>query len=160
MIRRFRLADAQATREVFVAAVRIGAVGRYTQQELADWVPDATMSEGWGPWLDGHITFVADMAGQITGFMMLERSGYLNMAFVLPDQMGKGTADALYAAILAQARSLPLSQMHVLASRYAQSFFARHGWRLAPEITGLEGLDPCQGPNDTPGNRVMALELP
>lgn len=159
MIRRFCLADAQPTRDVFVAAVRIGAAGRYSAPELQDWVPDPAMPKDWGTWLDGHITFVSETHDEIDGFMMLERSGYLNMAFVLPDRMGKGTADGLYRAILTQARSLALPRMHVLASRYAQSFFTRHGWRLAPELTGIEGLDPRQGPQDRPLNRVMALDL-
>ncbi len=158
MIRRFRLDDAQACRDVFVAAVRVGASGRYTVQELADWVIDPAMPVGYGDWLNRHTTFVAEKEG-IQGFMMLEASGYLNMAFVRPEVMGRGVADALYGAILAEANALDLIRLHVLASRYAQSFFSRHGWRLAPEITGIEGLDPNQGPEDTPLNRVMVLDL-
>lgn len=156
MIRRFRLEDASACRDVFVAAVRVGAAGRYTAEELADWVKDPAMPEGYADWLNHHITYVAEDDG-IQGFMMLEAQGYLNMAFVRPEVMGKGVADALYAAILAEARALDLPRLHVLASRYAQSFFARHGWRLAPDITGIEGLDPNQGPEDNPLNRVMVL---
>lgn len=159
MIRRFQLSDAQATRDVFVAAVQVGAAGRYDAEERGRWLPDPAMPEDWGPWLDRHITFVAEADG-IAGFMMLERSGYLNMAYVRPDQMGKGTADALYASILAEARRLHLPRLTVLASRYAQSFFSRHGWRMAPELTDLRGLDPRQGPGENPMNRAMVLDLP
>ncbi|MGV8987391.1 MAG: GNAT family N-acetyltransferase [Cypionkella sp.] len=158
MIRRFRLADDQACRDVFVAAVEVGAAGRYSAEERAGWLKNPAMPTGYAAWLDQHITFVAEDV-TINGFMMLEASGYLNMAFVRPDAMGKGVADALYAAVLAEARSLALPRLHVLASRYAQSFFARHGWQLAPEITEIEGLDPRQGPDDTPLNRVMTLTL-
>lgn len=158
MIRHFRPSDAQATRDVFVAAVQIGAAGRYSAEELAEWMPDPAMPPDWGPWLDRHITLVAE-EGAIAGFMMLERSGYLNMAFVRPEAMGKGVADALYAGILAEARALHLPRLTVLASRYAQGFFTRHGWRLAPELTDLPGLDPAQGPDDRPMNRAMALDL-
>ncbi len=159
MIRRFRLSDAQACRDVFVAAVRVGAAGRYTAEELADWLKAPAMPIGYGDWLNQHITFVAEDDGGIQGFMMLEARGYLNMAFVRPEVMGRGVADALYGAIFAEAKALDLIRLHVLASRYAQSFFSRHGWRLAPEITGIEGLDPNQGPEDTPLNRVMVLDL-
>jgi putative acetyltransferase len=159
MIRRFALPDAQSTRDVFVAAVHQGAAGRYTPAERAIWNPDPTMPEDWGDWLAGHITFVAEDAQGITGFMMIEPSGYLNMAFVRPDCMGTGVADTLYAAILEQAKTLGVAQLTVLASRYAQGFFARHGWRLAPEITKMQGLDPNQGPGDTPMNRVMVLGM-
>ncbi|MEO8243964.1 MAG: GNAT family N-acetyltransferase [bacterium] len=157
-VRRFHPDDALATRDIFVAAVHQGAAGRYTAAELADWVPDPAMPDGWGSWLNDHITFVAEDHG-LLGFMMLERSGYLNMAFVLPEQMGKGVADALYAATMVEARALNLPRLHVLASRYAQSFFTRHGWLLDPTITGLEGMDPNQGPDDNPVNRPMSLRL-
>jgi putative acetyltransferase len=157
-VRRFNLQDAEATRTIFVRAVLQGAKGRYSDAELQDWVPDPTMPPDWGIWLAGHITFVACNPAPI-GFMMVERSGYLNMAFVVPEFMGKGVADALYDAIQAEARALGLAEMTVLASRYAQSFFLRHGWRFAPEITGIDGLDPRQGPDDTPVNRVMVRKL-
>ncbi|MCO5126519.1 MAG: GNAT family N-acetyltransferase [Rhodobacteraceae bacterium] len=32
----------------------------------------------------------------MTGFMSLDREGYLDMAFVLPEVMGKGVARALW----------------------------------------------------------------
>lgn len=169
MIRRFRLADASACRDAFVAAVLVGAAGRYTTAELADWVGNPAMSVRYGAWLNQHITFVAEDGivaedGRITGFMMLEATGYLNMAFVRPDVMGKGVADALYAAVLAEARTLALPRLHVLASRLAQSFFARHGWHVVRDIASsgfaaIEGLDPDQGPDNTPLNRVMVLRL-
>ena len=157
MIRRFRLADAQACRDVFVAAVQVGAAERYSAEERSIWLKDPAMPAGYGDWLNQHITFVADV-GTLQGFMMLEASGYLNMAFVRPEVMGKGVADALYAALLAEAKALGLSRLHVLASRHAQSFFARQGWRLAPEITDIPGLDPRQGPQDTPLNRAMVSQ--
>lgn len=159
MIRRFRPEDAQACRDVFVAAVTRGAAGRYTAAERAAWLKDPAMPPGYGEWLGRHITLVAETRGRITGFMMLEASGYLNMAFVLPEEMGRGLADALYQALLAEARALGLRHLQVLASRYAQGFFARRGWRLAPDLV-LPGLDPAQGPGAQTLNRAMVIDLP
>lgn len=158
LIRRFQLADAQRTRDIFVAAVTIGAAGRYTAEERRDWVPDPAMPEDWGDWLAGHITVVAEDTTGLTGFFMIERDGYLNMAFVAPDQMGKGVADALYAAILSEARTLPVPRLTAIASRYFQSFLIRHGWQVAIDFTHGD-MDPDQsGPN--PYNRPMELRLP
>ena len=67
--------------------------------------------------------------------------------------------NALYAAILAEARALGLPHLHVLASRCSQGFFLRHGWRMAPELTDIPGLDPRQGPHDNPVNKPMAVAL-
>ena len=156
-IRRFRPEDAAPTREVFVDAVHIGAAGRYSQAERLDWVADPAMPDGWGPWLDGHFTLVAEDGGRIAGFMMLEADGYLNMAFVRPDRMGTGMADLLYLGLLAEARRLALLRMTTLASRYAQSFFLRHGWRLAPEIILIGGHDTRDWGDENPMSRAMEL---
>jgi putative acetyltransferase len=138
-IRPFLLSDAGATHAIFVRAVQIGAATRYSEAERADWLPDATMPEDWGSWLAEHITLVADEGDRLTGFFMLERTGYLNMAYVSPDRMGTGLADRLYAALMDEARLHDITDMTVIASRYAQSFFARHGWTLAPDLTTIPG---------------------
>jgi putative acetyltransferase len=157
-IRRFRPQDAAGTHDVFVTAVLVGAAARYTRAELDAWIPDPAMPEDWAGWLDGHFTAVADEDGRITGFMMLEADGYLNMAFVRPDRMGTGLADRLLAAILEEARRLGLPRLTCIASRHAQSFFARHGWRLAPELVLIGGRDMRDWPEPDPVARSMMLD--
>jgi putative acetyltransferase len=158
VLRRFRPEDAAATREVFVQAVREGCASRYTEEERRAWVPDPALSGDWGPWLDQHVTLVAEEGGRITGFMMIERDGYLNMAFVRPECMGTGLADRLYGALLEETRGMGLTRLTVLASRYAQSFFTRHGWRHAPEILDIGGHDLRAWPKDNPVSRAMVLD--
>ncbi len=128
MIRRFQTGDAPGTWDVFYSAVRIGAAGHYTQQELIDWAPSDQMEAGWGDWLDRHITVVGDTDDQITGFFMLERDGYLNMAFVRPEYRRSGLAGQLYSAILTEAQRLAIPRLTVWASRLAMPFFRRAGW--------------------------------
>lgn len=159
VIRPFRPEDAQSVRGVFVRAVREGAASRYSAEELRDWVPDPAMPDDWGDWLAGHITLVAEDGDQITGFMMVERDGYLNMAFVLPEVMGKGTADRLYAGILAAVQGLGLARLTVFASRHARRFFARHGWHPAPDLPLPEGMDPALTRGENPVTMGMALDL-
>ncbi len=130
MIRRFRPDDAAATRAVFHAAVRIGAAGHYPEADLIGWSASSEPSAEWGPWLHSHFTVVSEDQGRVTGFFMMEATGYLNMAFVLPEYRGTGLALRLYDAILAEARRLRLTRMTVLASRLARPFFTRRGWRL------------------------------
>ena len=153
MIRPFHLTDAPQTHRIFVDAVLIGAASRYTLTERRDWVPEPGMPANRGPWLAEHTTLVAETTGEITGFMMIEASGYLNLAFVTPAEMGKGIADELYQALLPLA---PKTRLTSLASRIAPSFFLRHGWLYAPNITDMEGMDPDQSAPD-PAKRPMAL---
>ncbi|OYX42884.1 MAG: hypothetical protein B7Z02_10585 [Rhodobacterales bacterium 32-67-9] len=139
ILRRFRPDDAAATRDVFWQAVHVGAAGHYTRAQLTDWVADPAMPEGWGAWLDRHFTVVAEEDGRITGFFMLEASGYLNMAFVRPECLGTGLADRLLTAILAEARARGMPRLTVWASRLARPFLARHGWTLDPDPPPLAG---------------------
>lgn len=160
MIRRFQPTDARGTWGVFFRAVRIGAAGHYTEQELIDWVPSDQMPADWGDWLDRHITFVGLTEERITGFFMLERDGYLNMAFVLPEYRRSGLAGQLYAAILAEARALALPQMTVIASRLATPFFRRAGWVDDPAPPPRDGhpILPAD-PTDPPIEWTLKVDL-
>jgi putative acetyltransferase len=144
LIRRFLLADAAPTHDVFVQAVTVGAASRYSAEERADWLPDPLMPPDWGYWLADHHTLVADEGDRITGFFMVEASGYLNMAFVTPDRMGTGLADRLLAGVMDHARDRGMAELTTLASRHARSFFARHGWTPAPWITEIPGADAAE----------------
>lgn len=157
-IRRARREDAPAIRHVFWTAVHTGAAGRYSPAELRDWVAEPAMPEDWPDWVEKPVMLVAEEEGRITGFMSVEPDGYLRMAFVLPDRMGTGLADRLYAALMDEARAMELTRLTVIASRYAQSFFRRHGWRLAPEITELGGHDLSKWTGDNPEARAMVLD--
>lgn len=128
LIRPFATTDGPGCWAVFVAAVRIGAAGHYTPEELADWLPDDAYPDGYADWLAGEITFVAEQK-VIVGFAMMNRDGYLDLLFVLPDYRSSGLANRLYAELTAQARALGLRRMTVKASRLAERFFARLGWR-------------------------------
>lgn len=167
MIRRFRPADAQGTWDVFFAAVRIGAAGHYTEQELIDWVATDQMPADWGDWLHRHVTTVGTSDRDVrstdttvTGFFMLERDGYLNMAFVRPEYRRTGLAGQLYAAILTEARALRLPRLTVIASRLATPFFRRLGWVDDPAPPPRDGhpILPAN-PDDPPMEWALKLDL-
>ncbi|MCB2136215.1 MAG: GNAT family N-acetyltransferase [Rhodobacteraceae bacterium] len=157
-IRRFRPEDAEATRDIFYDAVRIGAAEHYRAEDLADWAGDRKMPEGWGEWLDRHFTVVGEADGRPAGFFMLEASGYLNMAFVRPEYRRTGLADQLYAAILAEARHREIPCLTVWASRMMRRFLARHGWSPDPAPPPLAG-HPVPTDDDKPLDFPMKLVL-
>lgn len=157
-IRRFQSDDAVGCWDVFFAAVRIGAAGHYTAQELFDWAPSDQMLDGWGPWLDKHVTYVglSDSSVErpdttVTGFFMLERDGYLNMAFVLPDFRRSGLAQQLYGAILTEAQAMRLPCLTVWASRLSMPFFRRLGWVDDPD-------PPPRDPHPIKSNDPLPIE--
>jgi putative acetyltransferase len=138
-IRRFAPADAAATHDVFFQSVRVGAADHYREKDLIDWAPSSEMPDGWGEWLDSHITVVAEKDGTICGFFMLEATGYLNMAFVRPDYRRTGLADRLYEAILAEARARNMPRMTAWASRLFRRFLTRKGWKEDNDPPPLAG---------------------
>lgn len=167
MIRRFQPGDAVGTWDVFFAAVRIGAAGHYTEQELIDWAPSDQMPTGWGDWLDRHITYVGisdtpvdQPDTQVTGFFMLERDGYLNMAFMRPDMRRSGLAQQIYAAILTDAQALRQPRLTVISSRLATPFFRRAGWVDDPDAPPREGHPVLPAnPHDPPIEWALKLDL-
>ncbi|MDJ0827010.1 MAG: GNAT family N-acetyltransferase [Rhodobacter sp.] len=126
-IRRYRSADAGALAEIFFRAVHEGARTKYTEEERQAWAPTRPSPEDWARRLDGLITFVAFESGSLVGFMSLRSDGYLDLAFVLPEWMGKGVADALLRCLESEARRCGIGLLTTEASHLARSFFLRHG---------------------------------
>ena len=158
VIRRFQPGDADGTWAVFFTAVRIGAAGHYTAQELIDWAPSDQMPDGWGEWLDVHITYVGLSDTTVTGFFMVEADGYLNMAFVLPQMRRTGLAHQIYAAILAEARARQMPRMTVWASRLAMPFFRRAGWQDDPDPAPRDP-HPIRSDDPQPIEWALKIEL-
>ncbi|WP_435259271.1 GNAT family N-acetyltransferase [Thioclava sp. FR2] len=131
IIRPYRAEDRAACKWVFYRAVREGAAAFYSEAERAVWAaspePDLSVAD---KLLDQWAWVSEDDNGQITGFISLRRDGYLDMAFVLPEMMGKGAAAALYEAVLAQAGTAGFERLTVHASHLARRFFEKRGWKV------------------------------
>lgn len=129
-IRRYRPEDRAAMALVFYRAVREGAAAFYSEAERAAWAPSSEVDVETLDKLLDQWCYVATQAGQMTGFMSMEPGGYLDMAFVLPEVMGDGTAAALYDAILARAKAAALPRLTVRAAHQSQRFLTRRGWQV------------------------------
>ena len=129
-IRPYRPEDRAACALVYYRAVREGTAAVYNQAQREAWAPSPEPDLGTPDKLLAKWCWVAMRGGAVTGFMSLEPSGYLDMAFVLPEEMGKGTAKALYASLLARARAEGLPRLTVTASPLARRFFDRQGWTI------------------------------
>ena len=123
--------EAPALAQVFHRAVHEGAATRYTQDERMAWSPDVPAGASWEERLGGSETVVAEQAGRPVGFMSLDMSrGYLDLAFVAPEVMGRGVAALIYAVVEGRARSAGLTRLTAEASLLAEPFFRRQGWRV------------------------------
>lgn len=137
-VRPYRATDRAECAALFYRAVHEGAAGAYDAVQRADWapspVPDLSKPD---PRLD-QFAWVSEQDGRITGFMTLTRDGHLDMAFVLPEVMGKGHAAALYDVLIAKARAEGMARLTVHATPYSRSFLMKRGWvldRVAPYVS-------------------------
>lgn len=131
-LRRYAPGDAQALFEVFYRAVHEGAAAHYTPEERHAWAPEPRHGPNWPDRLSRQITLIAE-TGRTSGpqgFMTLGRDGYLDFAYVLPEQRGQGISDALHDRMLTEARALGLSRLETEASHLARRFFLKCGWHV------------------------------
>ncbi len=130
-VRQYMSGDRAACALVFYRAVREGAAACYNEAQRNAWAPDDKPDLDYPDKLLDQWCWVAERGGQVAGFMSLDRTGYLDMAFVLPEEMGRGTSAVLYDALIAQARSAGLTRLTVVASHLARRFFQKRGWRIS-----------------------------
>lgn len=129
-IRRFRDDDAEATARVFFDAVHLGAKGHYDEAQRRAWVPQPPAGARWRGRLRTQSTLVAERDGRVIGFMTLRPDGYIDLAFVAPEFIGRGVAKRLYDAIHEEAMTLGLRRLYSEASHLARPFFERQGWSV------------------------------
>jgi putative acetyltransferase len=134
-IRPYQPQDRAAVALVFYRAVREGSVDYYTEEERAAWAPSPNPHPT-KP--DKYLTqwcFVAEDQGRMTGFMSMDDTGYLDMAFVIPEAMGTGTAGALYDRLIAHATERGLRHFTVHATALSRRFLEKRGWQYDGILT-------------------------
>lgn len=132
-IRRFRDADARATAQVFFDSVHQVTRDFYDDAQQQAWAPRVPALKPWLDRIKPQTAFVAERDGAVIGFMTLRDDGYLDLAYVAPDAVGQGVAQALYDAILAEAATAGVKKLTADASHLARRFFERQGWHVVKE---------------------------
>lgn len=129
VLRSYTASDADALGQVFYRGVHEGAASKYSADQRSAWLPEAPEGDAWEAKLAASDCVVALCEGEIVGFMS-RKGAYFDMAYVLPEVMGKGVAGVMCAVIEGRARADGITHMTVDASHLAEPFFARRGWSL------------------------------
>ena len=122
--------DRASCQNVLYRAVHEGAVDFYTKAQQDAWAPSKTPDLSYADKLLDRWCWVAEAKDGVIGFMTLTENGYLDMAFVMPEAMGKGVADALYTALIEHAKAESLGTLTLNAGPLARRFFAKQGWQV------------------------------
>jgi putative acetyltransferase len=140
-IRRARDADWPAIADIFWRGVREGAAPCYSEAQRRAWLPDRPDPGAFAARLRDQTVWVAEEANRVTGFVTLRADGYLDLAYVLPERRGTGTAGALLAVLENHAAVRGVRHLTVRASDMARPFLARHGWtEVAPAPQTRDGV--------------------
>ncbi len=126
-----RVTDAPGLAKIYHRAVHEGAGRHYSAEQCNAWSPSPPMDEGWCRRLIEAQTIVAERGDALLGFMTLDiATGWVDFAYVVPEVMGQGVADTLYAMLEGRARSAGLRDLETEASLLGERFFRRQGWRV------------------------------
>ena len=130
-IRRFREGDAEALCEIFFRSVREIGPAKYDAAQVRAWAHDVPDAAAWGRRMRANETFLAVRGGDVpVGWIELETGGHVEMLYCAPEAAARGVAARLYAAAEALARERGLTGLTTDASRFAESFFRKHGWSV------------------------------
>ncbi|MEM5520508.1 GNAT family N-acetyltransferase [Sulfitobacter sp. AS59] len=129
-IRPLRPTDSAQAVQVFFDAIHRGTADVYSASQRQAWAGTRPDTDGWRNRLVGVQGFAAETAGKFLGFMTIDETGYIDLAFVSPDAMGQGIGRKLYNAVEHRARELGVTALSTHASKKARPFFERMGWSI------------------------------
>ncbi len=130
VIRPYRPEDRAAAALIYYRAIMEGTADLIGQDERAAWARSPEPDLGVPDKLLNQWCWIAEENGRPTGFISLCSDGLLDMAFVIPEVMGTGTAGALYDVLIAKARAEGLTRLTVLASPWSRGFLRKRGWQI------------------------------
>ncbi len=139
LIRPYRPDDRAAARLIYRRAILEGTADVIGEAERHAWAGTPAIDPITEDKLTSQWCWIAEEDGRPTGFMSLCPDGLLDMAFVIPEVMGTGTASALYEVLLDKARAEGMPRLTVLASAFSRGFLLKRGWRVDSE--GMQEYD-------------------
>ena len=141
-IRAWRPADTEELGEVFRRSVREVASRDYRPAQIEAWVLAPGETPAWAERMQNRVTFVAEEAERLIGFIQYEPPDHIDMIYVHPERQRMGVASALLAALEGEAIRRGVKLLNVEASITSRPFFERRGYVvLTPQIVQARGQD-------------------
>jgi len=128
MVRDYGEDDAAEICRLFYGTVRHVNLGDYSPEQVRAWAPAPPDPVAWHERMSGRHTLVAEVGGEIVGFIEREEDGHLDMLYCRKDAVGRGVGSRLYAAAEERARGLGVERVFTEASITARPFFERRGF--------------------------------
>lgn len=120
--------DLEPLLALFTASVHGLGRAHYDPAQLAAWAPPAPDLAGWKQRLERAHTLVAEVDGQLAGFLSCQLDGHIDLLFVAPDHARRGVATRLFAQAQAMLVAAGIRELTTEASLVARPFFERQGF--------------------------------
>ena len=127
VLRPYRSEDCGEMAELFYETVHSVNAADYAPEQLDAWASGEADLSAWDASFRAHHTLVAEMEGQMAGFVDMDGGGYLDRLYVHRDFQGQGIATALCDALEA---ACPCARYTTHASITARPFFLARGYRV------------------------------
>lgn len=125
--------DYNAVGRIFFCAVHEGTRTAYSYQQRLAWAGDTIDLDRWKARVEALSGFVAETDGEPIGFITIDLTGYVDLAFVLPSASGKGVGRTLLNAAEGWAKDNGATHLTTEASLVAHPFFLKRGWVVVEE---------------------------
>lgn len=118
---------------IYFCAVHEGTRDAYTREQRLAWGGDTIDLLRWKTRVEALIGFVAEEDGEPIGFITIDNSGYIDLAFVLPSATGRGVGRTLLNAAEQWAFVNGATHLTTEASLVARPLFERNEWFVLEE---------------------------
>jgi putative acetyltransferase len=142
LVRRFNPGEESALFEICHLAIHLIASRDCTAEQINAWAPPNLDEELWLRRMRGINPFVAEIEGQLVGYVDVQEHGYIDHFFVSGRHPRRGIGRSLMKVIESEAKRLGVTELTSDVSRTAQPFFERFGFQVVeqrvPVIRGVE----------------------
>ena len=115
---------------IFFRAVHDGTVGLYTPDQRRAWAGERLEPDGWKARVAGLTGVMAVAEDGPAGFLTIDATGHVDLAFVLPTHARKGIGTLLLRAAETWAADHGATRLRTEASLAARPFFEKNGWQV------------------------------
>ena len=133
IIRHYRSGDHATIASIFIRAIHEIACEAYTPEQCLAWSDRKPNPAHWEKRCELKRPFIAEMDGEVAGFLELDPDGHIDCAYVNPDFRRKGVMVALVKYAANVCFSAGVHKVHVDASICARPLFEKAGFTLIRE---------------------------
>lgn len=126
-------ADLPEMQHLFVETIESICKNDYSPQHIAIWVSGVNNKQRWQQIMDEQIIILAEITGQLAGFITLENNRYIDLLYVHKNHQRLGVANLLYQHIEQIARQSGIKLLSAAVSITARPFFLLRGFTMVME---------------------------